>query len=47
MALSGIASAKNFNLQIQTNMGPGSPHEVLLKEFAGRVETMSDGSIKI
>ena len=47
LAMSGVADAKNFNLQMQTNMGPGSPHETLLKEFAQRVETMSEGSIKI
>ena len=47
LAVSGVANAKNFNLQMQTNMGPGSPHEMLLKQFAARVETMSEGSIKI
>ena len=47
LAMSGVAGAKNFNLQMQTNMGPGSPHETLLKEFAERVETMSEGSIRI
>ena len=47
LGMAGPAAAKNFKLKMQTNMGAGSPHEQLLQEFAQRVETMSDGSIKI
>ena len=42
-----MAEAKNFNLQMQTNKKPGSPHEAPLREFAERVETMSERSITI
>ncbi len=45
--MAGSAAAKNFKLKMQSNMGAGSPHEQLLQEFAQRVETMSDGSVKI
>ena len=41
------ASAKNYNLQMQTTITPGSPHDNLLKQFADRVAKMSGGSIKI
>jgi len=46
-AVTTTAWSKDFNLQMQTTITPGSPHDKLLKQFAERVERMSGGSIKI
>lgn len=46
-AVTTAASAKNFNLQMQTTITPGSPHDQLLKQFADRLDKMSGGSVKI